>query len=69
MRMLLIPAATGLDLFGARNYDPARPLPRPCPLFGAADPNQMGGYTYAVTTWRAAATRPERLPGLLTDPD
>jgi len=41
-------ATTGLDLLGARNYDPA--LGRfltPDPLFEAGDPNQMGGYTYA----------------------
>ncbi|MFF3609283.1 ricin-type beta-trefoil lectin domain protein [Streptomyces sp. NPDC002463] len=39
---------TGLDLLGARNYDPT--LGRfltPDPLFEAGDPNQMGGYTYA----------------------
>ncbi|MFF4724702.1 polymorphic toxin-type HINT domain-containing protein [Streptomyces mirabilis] len=41
--------ATGLDLLGARNYDPA--LGRfltPDPIFQAGDPNQMGGYTYAA---------------------
>ncbi|MGW1910837.1 ricin-type beta-trefoil lectin domain protein [Streptomyces sp. NPDC002076] len=41
-------ATTGLDLLGARNYDPA--LGRfltPDPIFEAGDPNQMGGYTYA----------------------
>ncbi|MFE0547079.1 ricin-type beta-trefoil lectin domain protein [Streptomyces sp. NPDC058891] len=39
---------TGLDLLGARNYDPA--LGRfltPDPVFETGDPNQMGGYTYA----------------------
>ncbi|MFI9272632.1 RHS repeat domain-containing protein [Kitasatospora sp. NPDC052896] len=40
--------ATGLDILGARNYDPAigRFLTAD-PLFEAGDPNQMGGYTYA----------------------
>ncbi|MCX4912058.1 ricin-type beta-trefoil lectin domain protein [Streptomyces sp. NBC_00687] len=41
-------ATTGLNLLGARNYDPT--LGRfltPDPLFEAGDPNQMGGYTYA----------------------
>jgi RHS repeat-associated protein len=39
---------TGLDLLGARNYDPV--LGRflsPDPVFEPGDPNQMGGYTYA----------------------
>ncbi|WP_427166645.1 ricin-type beta-trefoil lectin domain protein [Streptomyces sp. C1-1] len=42
-------SVTGLDLLGARNYDPT--LGRfltPDPLFQAGDPNQMGGYTYAA---------------------
>ncbi|MGW1158195.1 ricin-type beta-trefoil lectin domain protein [Streptomyces sp. NPDC002519] len=42
-------ATTGLDLLGARNYDPT--LGRfltPDPIFQAGDPNQMGGYTYAA---------------------
>ncbi|MFG2132121.1 RHS repeat-associated core domain-containing protein [Streptomyces sp. NPDC048751] len=41
-------SVTGLDLLGARNYDPT--LGRfltPDPLFEAGDPNQMGGYSYA----------------------
>ncbi|WP_425245085.1 ricin-type beta-trefoil lectin domain protein [Streptomyces sp. NEAU-NA10] len=40
---------TGLDLLGARNYDPVvgRFL-TPDPIFQAGDPNQMGGYTYAA---------------------
>ncbi|MEU5437156.1 RHS repeat-associated core domain-containing protein, partial [Streptomyces sp. NPDC020719] len=41
-------AASGLDLLGARNYDPA--LGRFLsvdPVLEAGDPNQMGGYTYA----------------------
>ncbi|MFF5755969.1 polymorphic toxin-type HINT domain-containing protein [Streptomyces longwoodensis] len=40
---------TGLNLLGARNYDPVigRFL-TPDPLFQAGDPNQMGGYTYAA---------------------
>ncbi|MEV6740850.1 ricin-type beta-trefoil lectin domain protein [Streptomyces sp. NPDC051104] len=41
-------ATTGLDLLGARNYDPT--LGRfltPDPVFEAVDPNQMGGYAYA----------------------
>ncbi|MFI9275944.1 RHS repeat domain-containing protein [Kitasatospora sp. NPDC052896] len=39
---------TGLDLLGARNYDPTigRFLTAD-PVFEAGDPNQMGGYTYA----------------------
>ncbi|TQJ75412.1 ricin-type beta-trefoil lectin domain protein [Streptomyces sp. SLBN-31] len=44
-----VDSVTGLDLLGARNYDPA--LGRfltPDPLFQAGDPNQMGGYTYAA---------------------
>ncbi|MFF4630145.1 ricin-type beta-trefoil lectin domain protein [Streptomyces griseorubiginosus] len=39
---------TGLDLLGARDYDPV--LGRfltPDPVFETGDPNQMGGYTYA----------------------
>ncbi|GLW70491.1 hypothetical protein Kpho02_27900 [Kitasatospora phosalacinea] len=39
---------SGLDLLGARQYDPA--LGRflsPDPLFQTGDPNQMGGYTYS----------------------
>lgn len=41
-------SVTGLDLLGARNYDPVlgRFLTAD-PLFEAGDPNQMGGYTYA----------------------
>ncbi|SOE77640.1 RHS repeat-associated core domain-containing protein [Streptomyces sp. OV198] len=41
-------SVTGLDLLGARNYDPA--LGRfltPDPVFESGDPNQMGGYSYA----------------------
>ncbi|MEY2247972.1 ricin-type beta-trefoil lectin domain protein [Streptomyces sp. BF23-18] len=40
---------TGLNLLGARNYDPltGRFL-TPDPVFQAGDPNQMGGYTYAA---------------------
>ncbi|WP_370146118.1 RHS repeat-associated core domain-containing protein [Streptacidiphilus sp. EB129] len=39
---------TGLDLLGARNYDPTQGrFLTPDPLFEAGDPNQMGGYTYA----------------------
>ncbi|WP_158973169.1 ricin-type beta-trefoil lectin domain protein [Streptomyces griseus] len=40
---------SGLDLLGARDYDPV--LGRfltPDPVFEAGDPNQMGGYTYAA---------------------
>ncbi|WP_277440723.1 ricin-type beta-trefoil lectin domain protein [Streptomyces sp. SPB162] len=42
-------AATGLDLLGARNYDPVlgRFLTSD-PVFQGGDPNQMGGYTYAA---------------------
>ncbi|MFD4501540.1 ricin-type beta-trefoil lectin domain protein [Streptomyces sp. NPDC058457] len=41
-------ATTGLDLLGARNYDPAQGrFLTPDPLFESNDPNQMGGYTYA----------------------
>ncbi|GAA3788283.1 hypothetical protein GCM10022403_023450 [Streptomyces coacervatus] len=41
-------ATTGLDLLGARNYDPAQGrFLTPDPVFEAGDPNQMGGYTYA----------------------
>ena len=40
--------ATGLDLLGARDYDPASGhfLSRD-PVLEATDPNQIGGYTYA----------------------
>ncbi|ELP66504.1 ricin-type beta-trefoil lectin domain protein [Streptomyces turgidiscabies] len=39
---------TGLDLLGARNYDPAQGrFLTADTLFEAGDPNQMGGYTYA----------------------
>ncbi|MEU1513154.1 ricin-type beta-trefoil lectin domain protein [Streptomyces sp. NPDC005811] len=41
-------SVTGLDLLGARNYDPV--LGRfltPDPVFESGDPNQMGGYSYA----------------------
>jgi RHS repeat-associated protein len=39
---------TGLDLLGARQYDPTigRFL-SPDPVFQATDPNQLGGYTYS----------------------
>jgi RHS repeat-associated protein len=41
--------ATGLDLLGARNYDPVQGrFLTPDPIFQAGDPNQMGGYTYAA---------------------
>lgn len=41
-------ATTGLDLLGARNYDPAQGrFLTPDPVFEAGDPNQMGGYAYA----------------------
>ncbi|WP_416971793.1 ricin-type beta-trefoil lectin domain protein [Streptomyces sp. 4F14] len=41
-------SVTGLDLLGARNYDPTlgRFLTAD-PVFEPGDPNQMGGYTYA----------------------
>ncbi len=41
--------ATGLDLLGARDYDPATGhfLSRD-PILEATDPNQLGGYTYAA---------------------
>ncbi|MCX3061561.1 ricin-type beta-trefoil lectin domain protein [Streptomyces beihaiensis] len=40
--------SSGLDLLGARNYDPTTGrFLTPDPLFEAGDPNQMGGYTYA----------------------
>ncbi|MFE1322682.1 polymorphic toxin-type HINT domain-containing protein [Kitasatospora phosalacinea] len=41
-------ATSGLDLLGARQYDPTigRFL-SPDPLFQAGDPNQMGGYAYS----------------------
>ncbi|MEU2334794.1 ricin-type beta-trefoil lectin domain protein [Streptomyces sp. NPDC013172] len=42
-------ATTGLDLLGARNYDPTQGrFLTPDPIFEAGDPNQMGGYTYAA---------------------
>ncbi|QMU70139.1 ricin-type beta-trefoil lectin domain protein [Streptacidiphilus sp. P02-A3a] len=40
---------TGLDLLGARNYDPTEGrFTSPDPIFEAGEPNQMGGYTYAA---------------------
>ncbi|WP_370087694.1 ricin-type beta-trefoil lectin domain protein [Streptacidiphilus sp. MAP12-16] len=40
---------SGLNLLGARNYDPVQGrFLTPDPLFQAGDPNQMGGYTYAA---------------------
>ena len=40
---------TGLDLLGARDYDPSEGrFLSPDPVFEAGDPNQMGGYTYAT---------------------
>ncbi|MET8288059.1 ricin-type beta-trefoil lectin domain protein [Streptomyces sp. NPDC005132] len=40
---------SGLDLLGARNYDPVTGrFLTPDPVFQAGDPNQMGGYTYAA---------------------
>ncbi|WP_327404297.1 polymorphic toxin-type HINT domain-containing protein [Streptomyces sp. NBC_01288] len=42
-------ATTGLNLLGARNYDPVTGrFLTPDPLFEPGDPNQMGGYTYAA---------------------
>ncbi|MEW1860705.1 ricin-type beta-trefoil lectin domain protein [Streptomyces sp. NPDC088194] len=42
-------ATTGLDLLGARNYDPTTGrFLTPDPVFEAGDPNQMGGYSYAA---------------------
>ncbi|MGM9465196.1 ricin-type beta-trefoil lectin domain protein [Streptomyces murinus] len=39
---------SGLDLLGARNYDPVQGrFLSPDPVFEPGDPNQMGGYTYA----------------------
>ncbi|MEU2306504.1 polymorphic toxin-type HINT domain-containing protein [Streptomyces misionensis] len=39
---------SGLDLLGARNYDPTQGrFLTVDPVFEAGDPNQMGGYTYA----------------------
>ncbi|MFD9002113.1 ricin-type beta-trefoil lectin domain protein [Streptomyces sp. NPDC059582] len=49
-------ATTGLNLLGARNYDPV--LGRfltPDPVFEPGDPNQMGGYTYAGDNPSSAA--------------
>jgi len=41
--------SSGLDLLGARNYDPTQGrFLSPDPVFEAGDPNQMGGYTYAA---------------------
>ncbi len=41
--------ATGLDLLGARDYDPVQGrFLTADPLFQAGDPNQMGGYSYAA---------------------
>jgi RHS repeat-associated protein len=40
---------SGLNLLGARNYDPVTGrFLTPDPVFQAGDPNQMGGYTYAA---------------------
>jgi RHS repeat-associated protein len=40
---------SGLDLLGARAYDPTQGrFTSPDPVFEAGDPNQMGGYTYAA---------------------
>jgi len=40
---------TGLDLLGARTYDPTEGrFTSPDPVFEAGQPNQMGGYTYAA---------------------
>ena len=42
-------ASSGLDLLGARNYDPTTGrFLSPDPVFEVGDPNQMGGYTYAA---------------------
>jgi len=41
--------SSGLNLLGARNYDPTQGrFQSPDPVFEAGDPNQMGGYTYAA---------------------
>ncbi len=41
--------SSGLDLLGARNYDPTQGRFLSLdPVFEAGDPNQMGGYTYAA---------------------
>lgn len=41
-------AAAGLNLLGARVYDPATGrIPQRGPVLEANDPNQLGGYTYA----------------------
>ena len=40
--------SSGLDLLGARNYDPTTGrFLSPDPVFEPGDPNQMGGYTYS----------------------
>jgi RHS repeat-associated protein len=41
--------SSGLDLLGARNYDPTQGrFLSPDPIFETGDPNQMGGYSYAA---------------------
>ncbi|TDU04192.1 RHS repeat-associated protein [Streptomyces sp. 846.5] len=42
-------ATSGLNLLGARNYDPVQGrFLTPDPIFESGDPSQMGGYTYAA---------------------
>ncbi|MFC1429148.1 polymorphic toxin-type HINT domain-containing protein [Streptacidiphilus sp. N1-3] len=58
---------TGLNLLGARNYDPVQGrFLTPDPVFEAGDPNQMGGYTYAADN-PATGSDPTGLAMMITD--
>ncbi|MET9912364.1 ricin-type beta-trefoil lectin domain protein [Streptomyces sp. NPDC006476] len=56
-------SVTGLDLLGARNYDPMQGrFLTPDPVFEAGDPNQMGGYSYAADNPASSSDPSGRCP-------
>ncbi|WP_093787344.1 RHS repeat domain-containing protein [Actinacidiphila guanduensis] len=59
---------SGLDLLGARQYDPVQGrFLSPDPIFEAGDPSQMGGYTYAADN-PASGSDPTGMDNWWADP-